>query len=639
MKKNSILSYLKKYQVLIVLLSLSMGVLFYLTLQGKQSYTASAMIRYSNQQATEGLAPDGSEIDVSEIYSSQVMIKVMDRMGLDQGNYNLDDLRSRVRVKEVISDEMQAVQEAKNELGEVIADKPTEYLVSFTATRKDSDKAGQFARELMDNMLDIYITNYGEQHINSSAVVNDVSKLYEHDYDYLEMAEILEKSVQNAIDKISSKTESRYDFRSAATGYSFDDLYYEFRLLTDNEIPSLYAFILNNKITKNRDVLIAKYENRVKDFYLENNAGEAEIRGIEGVIESYVQMMRESGNTEISFEYILEDVHDNFEPTGDEMAPKKRVDQTTQYDLLLKDYVKDRSDYEEALIETAFCQYILDVYSGKTAFTDGTETTRELEAPVDGSPLSPVEAESASSEAIMEAEEIVQELVTKVNNLYNVLALTNDEYNEYGGAANISLMSNIVVTENVQLLLYTGIAVILAAIVLSVLAVLAGRVEDISEYYMFRDHKFGFPNRAALDKYMNGRKTELLDKSFCCIVFQMKDVQKKNSVYGRQETDDMMKKCLDIIRQTFPEKSEGFLAINGLGQFVCFMPGLAVEHIETYLKEIRERAEEYNKAKDCKIEYVVRFSQAEADQTYKIHDLLVHAMRKEPYYGEITDNN
>lgn len=90
--------------LLIVVFFVGMTAFAYRVLQSKQTYTASAVIEYkkmggadgeqSSSQGTEpasdGLAPDGTKIDVSEIYSSANMAKAMSNLGLSYTAYSLD---------------------------------------------------------------------------------------------------------------------------------------------------------------------------------------------------------------------------------------------------------------------------------------------------------------------------------------------------------------------------------------------------------------------------------------------------------------------------------------------------------------------------------------------------------------------
>ena len=52
--------------------------MIYLYAQGKQQYTASVVLKYTNDGIKDGYAPDGSDLDVNEIYSSTVIAQAMD---------------------------------------------------------------------------------------------------------------------------------------------------------------------------------------------------------------------------------------------------------------------------------------------------------------------------------------------------------------------------------------------------------------------------------------------------------------------------------------------------------------------------------------------------------------------------------
>ena len=73
MKKFEILRYLKRFSILIFLVSLAGAAAIYLYADGKQQYTASVIIRYTNDGISDGYTPDGSDLDVNEI-SKQLFV-------------------------------------------------------------------------------------------------------------------------------------------------------------------------------------------------------------------------------------------------------------------------------------------------------------------------------------------------------------------------------------------------------------------------------------------------------------------------------------------------------------------------------------------------------------------------------------
>ena len=653
MRKFNPVKLIRTFQIWIIILALLTGGVFYVFLEKRQTYTASALIEYSNAEAAEGKAPDGSKIDTSEIYAADVMKEVFDRMGLEYSQYNLDKVRSRIRVQTVFSEEEKAVQEAQNEQGEESETKPTKYMVSFTATHEDSDAPEVFAGQVIDNMLDVFLKKYGENHIVGGSVVNDISGLDEGHYDYLETVELIEQSVENTITKLSSRIQSETIYRSSETGYSFNDLYREFSLIGENDIPNLFAYILNNRVTKDRDVLISKYQNRIENYHINNEASQEEIARIKEIIDSYIRMMRESGNTSITYEYILDEIHDNY--YKDEEADQwLKPDETVEYDVLLENYLKDRNSYENALIDIAYCEYILGIYSqgvpDSDLFVDAeAETANEalnnggtvLDVNTNISPnealtnasLYPGEAEMKpavvdAEKAVSTIEQMIGDLLDKLDSLYGIYAKTTEEYNEYAGAGNIGLISSIVINPNLQVALYTGLFVVVMMVFLSLAVLVLGRLWDIFDYYVYTDAKLFLPNRAACDRYLKRHGKTLLKTDMVCVSIRLLDVSEKNRIYGRSACDEMMKEFASCLKRAFPQTEDCFMAVNGLGQFIIFLENMKQPQGMVYLDYLRELTENYNSRAECKMEFCYGVADAETDSVFEIKRLMLCAIER-----------
>mgnify|MGYP000055008651 FL=1 len=665
MKQFDLLGYIRKFQIPIVIVSILAGIIGFLILDRMQTYTASAIIRYSNASAEEGIAPDGTPIDTTEIYSSKVISQVFSRMGLDYVNYNIDDFRSRVAVTPVMTEKEQAMEMAALNSGtELESEQPTEYQVTFTAVRGDSGDLEVFARQFLDEMLDVYIASYGESHINyDSPAINDVSNLGSQSYDYLEQAEILRNSISNACDaldgRINADTEA---FRSTTTGYSFSDLRREFALLRDVEISNLYAWILGNRVTENHDVLVAKYENRIKDYGLENDESQENIAAIQEIINTYVTMMRESGNTNITYEYILDELHDDLfttEPEG-EGEPQKVFDQTVEYDTLLSGFISENTDYASALVDIAYCQYILDVYNGLVQDNSNVmvQTPEEIQVveTTEGAPAeetaAAVESQAAgieetevvaaetvtapqpiiyesSPELQAEAQQRIDTLTEKLNGLYEILRETNNEFNEYMGAANINIIAGIAVSPLIKIGRYVALITVFFGLVACVGAVVAGRLKDIFDYYVYVDRKTGLPNRMACDLYIAHYSKKLLKGDFTCITIRAEKIGEKNRVYGRDVTDQMLRTFGHILQEIFQHEDEVFLGVNGIGQFVIFAPHMTYLRAKSYLKQLKKSIAEYNAAESCSIEYAFGIADSTTTGIYQIRELLIKALSQE----------
>lgn len=640
MKKFSPLALIKKYQFLIIGIAVLAGIVAAVILSRQQTYTATAIIEYSNDTAEEGLAPDGTDIDTSEIYSAEVMKEVFQRMGLSYDDYNLDEFRSKVSVTAIQTSEEEAVQQAKNENGEEVETKPTRYQVTLTLSQNDAPDPETFSRQILDNMLDIFLEKYGEEHVSGITFVNPISEINTSDYDYLEAIELIETSVDSTLESLmnylqqSSSQESSQGstvFTSSENGYSFQDIYDELSLYRSNEIPDIYAYVLNNRITKNQDVLISKYTNRIEEYGIDNGTAQQKIDDIKEIIDTYVAMMRESGNTDITYEYILNQVYSDYSQqqssdtgTTDESSTEtyqwtESVDETVQYDVLLENYVSNRSEYEYALIETAYCEYIIEMYSGEGGQSDVLE---EADASVS------YEDTASAEEEEQNVTEMINSLVEELNVTYDRLAVISQEFNEYAGASNISLNSDIVVSANLQILLYSLIVVVLIAVLATLAVIIAGRTGDIINYYIYMDRKLMLPNRTACDRYLNSREKTMLKNNFVCISLVLTELRDKNKTYGREACDAMIKKFAEIISQIFPSEGENMIAVNGLGQFVLFLDETTNEQAEAYMSYVADEVLDYNKNAKCKIEYKCGIAEAETDNIFKIRALMICAINK-----------
>ena len=671
MQKFSPLAYIRKFQILIIIGALAAGLLSYEYFASKQNYTVSAIIEYTNKRASEGYSPDGKEIDTSEIYSVSVMQDVFDRMGLDYDSYNLDQLRSQVVVTPILSEEEKAMQEAQNDEGEESTVKATKYMVSFTASKEDSDQPANFARQVLDNMLDAFLADYAENHVGGGTIVSNLSGLYDGNYDYLEMIEIIDDDVQKTHQSLSKRIESMqnsplYYHRSASTGYTFMDLYREFEIIYKIDIPNIYAYILNNRVSRDRDILISKYQKRIEDYEISNNANIAQSQAITEIIDAYVQMMRESGNTNITYEYILDDVDDDYyrylqqdeDEEGEAAVKWERPDDTVKYDVLLEDYVKNNTNVEYDKINIDYCRYIIGIFSGEISASGGAAMAFGKDVSVSGEDAVAVDEDAATLEESdeisgedipvsagdaaqtiqqidisasgsgAEAQEMLDSVVSRLNELYRMLDRTLAEYNEYAGAANISLGSNVILQPGRKLMLYSGIVIIVCAVMLSIVVIVLSRVGEIFHYHVYMDHKFQIPNRSACDSYMEGYSNHILPEHISCIAITADEVRQKNDQYGVEACDEMLRKLIEILQSAFASAGDIFISVNGLGQFIVFAKNTSYGQAEACMQYAASVVSDYNKDAECKISYRYGIAESKNDSLYQIKALLMKAIEK-----------
>ena len=571
MRKFELLRYLKRWMPMIVLFFVIMTAGAFRALEKPQSYEASSVIKYSNEGAADGLAPDGERIDVSEIYSSANMARVMENLGLSYDRNSLDVLCSGITVTPIIEQQDENIRDAVNKEGEEYTIQPTAYIVSCTL---DSSGSAALARNILNELLDVYFSDYSNKHINVGQIDNRMKELADTDYDFLEMVEMVEAQLADTVDSLHTRYMRAQDFRSVNTGYSFADLRDQFSLLREVDVPQLYALILGNQITKDRKVLINKYQNRIANYELSSAKAQENIQDILEVINSYVDKMRESGNTDLDSEYILGDVYED-ERMADDGGNYRPTNRTVQYDTLLRSWVSSHNDWDYAEIDAAYCRYIISVYSDKGT---GAETAGQEAS---GSGEAGAEAAGSGSDRVT-AEDIqsrISHMLARMNELYEIVNETNVEYNEYLGAANIRILSSAAVSSAFNMKLYQAVIAVFFLVIGCCGAIVLGRAGDILEYLFLKDSMTGCMNRVSCDNYIQRNEQRLLSVNMCCMSLQITNQRELNQIYGRKGADDVLKEFGRVLQEVFGSRKNSFIAYNGSGQFMVFFEKASQENV------------------------------------------------------------
>lgn len=615
MKELDVFRYLKKYRTMIILLSILAGVSFFLIAQLYiQQYTAVTVIEYTGSQASEGLSPDGSDIDTSEIYATNLVSQAMKALGIEYTEATTDDIRMNIQVEPVITEEDLQVQQSKLENGEKDYEFiPTRFVVSFNC---GVGNGKEYPRKVLNQILQEYAVYYGKNHVNTSLAANPVSDITSKGYDYLEMAEVMDATLENMIEHLSDKVEWNSEFRSSRTGRSFQDLQEEFEFIREVEVRQLLSEILEGRVTKDRDLLLDKYKNRNNNLEISNSAAAFEIDRIRGIIASYEDAMGEfnAGAASISESdpngedkqasalqnNVLPDVYDDW--NRDEDGNWNPVDRTAEYDQLLIKYIEDRTLYEQNLIEKEYNNYILSVFNRAPAASSETEQEKIREE--------------------------IGSLAEKINALQSVYYETNDEYNEYLGARNIVMLSSVRVTERFPIMIFTVLIVIIFGVLGCAGAALFGRIEDFIEYYAFTSKVDGLPNRAKCDQFIAIRERKPIQEGFACIVFKMANLQMENARLGREAGDKMIKDFVEILTSVFAPSDKVFVGNNGAGQYLIFAENMEEEQVNAALFQVSVVLME--KAQSCGyfIELQSGHACAGKEQCFYIRELISIAMKR-----------
>ena len=514
----------------------------------------------------------------------------------------------------------QARKDALLEEGEEYKNKPIKYIVSFYAHK---DEGLGFARSVLDEILDVYFANYSEQYVNQGSTTNALKEIYNENYDYIEIMEIISDQLKGTQETLSARIESNPTFRSAVTGKSFLDLYNEIDFLSKVKLSKIKAQILEYQVTKNKDILISNYTERIRQNDLTEGKDTKEIDDVLMLIEEYVNKMQGSGNTDITAEYILDDVYDGYvlDENGEVI---QKADQTVAYDELIYNWRDYSREQQEAIIDTAYSKYIMDTFNrcveNDVAACSGDEyhTCAAVSMPEYSNIVNKIETE-------------IENLVDQLNILYNEIDASNSEFNEYLGARNISTLSSTSVKESMNVKLYTFIAALFLLIVCCCSAIVLGQLADIIQYAFYTDHMVKFNNRMAFDSYLKRNDKKLLGDGTLCIVLNLKNHESINKSVGRDITDKIIVLIANIIRDVF-NKMDTFNVYNGNGQYIIIVEKsnyVAVEYIMNRFKLLLDSREVY---REGPIIYELGISESSRDHVRSVRGLLTKAVQSKVEY-------
>ena len=592
MRQFSILRYLKKFSLLIFLLSVIGSLFIYFYARSQQRYVASTVIQYTNSAAKEGYTPDGSPLNVEEIYSSTVIDAAMADLGFHS---NIDSVRSNCYVEEVIPETRQKLNEALVEKGEDPSYVTDTYRVYFIGK---NDTGEDYAWNMLDAIIKNYYEFYAEKYVEEPLQGNGAAVLAEGNYDYMESAQILEDSISEMLDYLLSKREDYPYFRSVETGYSYNDLYRIYHLLYNYEIPDLYASILTDAETNDIDLMKSRLIKDCEDLQLYIGNRRERANSLKKLIENYSIRNKEMmdyhyQSAENGTESILKDVEYNHEHSNKE----------TTYDGLIQEYVDLNIDVRQKTIEKEHKEYLLSVF--------------ETEDHAQGQ-------KTFSSEEIREK---INHCANLANKYYQYVKDTGTELNRQLSANYLAMISSINVQPTVNIKLYLALAIILFVLVGGVGAVLLGRMLDFIDYFRYVDKTVQIPNRARCDVYISEWANKLLDENFACVALKMDSLSSLSNEYGREAGDEVLKDFAAILKSY--GDLYGFVGHNGSGVFYAFFPKCPPDKLDVILKAIGRQVEKYNNLNQGHtVHYISGKAVSSEDHIFEIRDLLRLALQR-----------
>ena len=593
MKKFDILRYLRRFFALVLAVTMAGTVVVYWYCKNNQTYTASVNIKYLHDGIKDGFAPDGTAMNVDEIYSSKVISQAMESLGLQSG---INLVRSHCTVEELIPDDQKALQEALIDKGEESTYFPDEYKVTLVV---DGSLGASYARRVLDAIVSSYSTIYTEEYVELPLTMNPSSGLLNSGYDYYECVDVLSADTTEVLNYLEDKKTNYPNFRSSVTGYSYEDLYDIYKMLYDYEIPSLYANVMTGPQVRNADKLCRNLTQSIESSVQNEQVYQEREAYLSGLIQNYSEKNRELINyhyhndaNDSGTDYILK----NVEAYDDNQS--KQI----TYDSLILEYVEIDKTLRSSAIRRAYTQQLLDTFQAAGG----------------------VGGDEASHAAIeSEINKYEQTLV----DYYQIVNQTSMEHNRSLSADYLQTTSSTRVWPSINTKLYLAIGFVFFFLVGCALAVVVGRSRDFVEYFMYVDKKTGLPNREKLNVYISGMADRILPEDYTCFALQLDNLTEMSRRFGYHVGDGILKDFSGLLQ--LMGDTDGTVGYNGAGKFLAFFDECSTRKAEVMIRILQSQVDEYNKLNP---EYPILFTAAWAttseEELYHVRDLVRCAQKK-----------
>ncbi|MBR7061054.1 MAG: diguanylate cyclase, partial [Eubacterium sp.] len=359
--------------------------------------------------------------------------------------------------------------------------------------------------------------------------------------------------------------------------------------IMNNKVPHLYASILQNKYTKDNDLLLKKQQDKIEkiDINIQNNKKKS--KKLKALIDNYSEKhikTQRKENGEEGDSSIIMDVD------GDE----RDIDVITTYDDLIQEYVRINQSVENDKIDKNHAKYIKSVFvNNKNNVALNSEVENDIE-----------------------------ELVETLNSEYAIVQATAKELNEYLGASNLNMLNSVVTTQKVNIKLYLALALVFFLFFGCAGAVLIGRLNDFVQYILYTDKITKLPNRQMCDVRINALSEKELGEQFTVMVVRLNNLAKLNESLGHSAGDTALREFGDILKNL--SRNYGFVGWNQGGGFLCLYEQCSVEKADLFLGMLEKSVNDYNESNtELYFEYSIAYSNSTRDRIFDIRKLIRHA--------------
>ena len=222
---------------------------------------------------TDLTAPDGTELDLSQITSAYVLQNALNRVTLSEP-VSLTELRANITIQRILTDEsmrqqeiLSAMEENKNNgIYEQMASIEYQYKNSFVVSLRNGFGEEDERRKteipeselslLLNSILDSYNDYLAETYADVNLPGDTISVVDINELDIPVSVDQLRSGLQTLYSYCDGKSDRVKAYRSHETGLSLNDLMRNIRLIQNIDVDYLSSYVYANGIARDRDEVI-----------------------------------------------------------------------------------------------------------------------------------------------------------------------------------------------------------------------------------------------------------------------------------------------------------------------------------------------------------------------------------------------
>lgn len=278
---------------------LTVPVMMY-TFRDKQE-TGISIVGLDYKGADQGLAPDGTALDISYIKSSFIVQNALSSVNLSK-KVSAAQVQDNVKITGVLTDETKQQKEILEKLAEEKSTAYAETLKNFTlkykaqyiitvdSVFKDGNKKVKLTTTdlstLLNGLTSAYAEYFADTYQDKSLPDNLLGAIDAESLDFLDMLDEISESFDYLEKYCNTKAATYSNFRNSA-GLSFEDLSSTIATLRSTDLISAYGDIDLNNISRNPTIQLNNYQYQRREANSKLNEVKENIASKQTEIDNY----------------------------------------------------------------------------------------------------------------------------------------------------------------------------------------------------------------------------------------------------------------------------------------------------------------------------------------------------------------